>query len=246
MYSFTHNHYKEILQLALEKGYSFVSFNEVVNSNNNKFCLLRHDVDADLIAALKMARIENELGIRSTYFFMLRSPLYNLFSRDNYRMALEIIRLGHFVGLHFDEGFVEDKTQTEEIIRKELKILSVTLDTEITIFSVHQPSEEMIKNPIRLKNIINTYDFELFKDIFYLSDSNMTWKSHLPEEVFEKELFRKIQLLVHPMWWVGDGNQNTKQLWNKAIKNNHIMTMNQLISTERAFGEPRYFDFGNE
>lgn len=244
MYNFTLKHYSELLRLALDKGYSFLSFNEGINHSLEKFCLLRHDVDADLNAAYQMAKIEYEAGVRATYFFMLRSPVYNLFGRDNFKFAMKILELGHYMGLHFDEGFVEDKSQTERILRKELEILSSAFDTDISVFSVHQPSEEMIKKPIRLEKIINTYDFELLKDIFYFSDSNMIWKSYLPEEVFSRELFYKVQLLIHPMWWVGNGKQSTSELWDKAIMDNHYRSLKQIINTERAFGKPRYFDFG--
>lgn len=35
--------------------------------------------------------------------FMLRSPVYNLFSRANWHMASEILSYGHYAGLHFDQ-----------------------------------------------------------------------------------------------------------------------------------------------
>jgi hypothetical protein len=240
MYNFTLKQYRNILKIALSKGYSFLGFEEIKNSSVNKYCLLRHDIDADIHAALQMAKIEHELGIKSTYFFMLRSPVYNLFGRENFQMAIKIINLGHYVGLHFDEGFVINKSELPEKLINELKIFSIAFNTEVKVFSVHQPSVEMINNPIKLNNLINTYDYEYFKDIYYISDSNMIWKEFYPDELFEREIYTKIQMLIHPMWWVGNGSQNTEELWNKAIFENHIRSLKQIIKTERAFGPERY------
>ena len=49
-------------------GYRFVAFDEIQNYSENAGenvppkCLLRHDIDADISAALKMAKVENEEG----------------------------------------------------------------------------------------------------------------------------------------------------------------------------------------
>ena len=85
------NSYILMLEEALKTGYEFLTFKELnceLYSNANRTSnsgkvLLRHDIDGDIEAALKMASIENELEIRSTYFLMLRSPCYNLLSRTN-------------------------------------------------------------------------------------------------------------------------------------------------------------------
>ncbi len=40
---------------------------------------MRHDIDMDLEAALRLSSLENDLGVYSTYFFMVRCPLYKVF-----------------------------------------------------------------------------------------------------------------------------------------------------------------------
>jgi len=52
--------------------------------------LLRHDVDVDVGAALEMAKVEKSLGVSSTYFLMLRPPVYNLMSRHNHQAVKKI------------------------------------------------------------------------------------------------------------------------------------------------------------
>jgi hypothetical protein len=39
------------------------------NNNNNKLVVLRHDIDRKPKNALRMAELEYELGIQSTYYF---------------------------------------------------------------------------------------------------------------------------------------------------------------------------------
>jgi len=77
--------YRVFIEILKEVGYKFIPFDKrewerQALCHESSLCLLRHDVDADLAAAHDMATIENNLDIHSTYFVMMRSPLYNLFS----------------------------------------------------------------------------------------------------------------------------------------------------------------------
>lgn len=108
--TFNLNNYRDILVSAKRVGYQFIDFTSI-NLASQKLafdssqCLLRHDVDADLAAALIMAQIENKLGIASTYFIMLRSPLYNLMGSQNHLLVEKILGLGHAIGLHYGQEF---------------------------------------------------------------------------------------------------------------------------------------------
>jgi hypothetical protein len=68
--------------------------------------LLRHDVDQHPASALRMAAIEAELGVLSTWYFRWRTALPR---------AIETIRSnGHAVGLHYE-------TLTRELLRRDLR-----------------------------------------------------------------------------------------------------------------------------
>jgi len=62
---------------------------------NLKLIVLRHDVDRKIVNALRMAELEHDLGIRSSYYF-----------RHPYTFEPEIIAqiqsLGHEVGYHYE------------------------------------------------------------------------------------------------------------------------------------------------
>ena len=64
----------------------------------------RHDVDFDPECALKMAWLERELGVQSTYYVMARSEFYNPFAALTCKVFLQIHECGHQLGLHVDLG----------------------------------------------------------------------------------------------------------------------------------------------
>src|SRR4029077_14225466 len=60
-------HYRELLEAAKAGGYDWASFDRHPRPRD---LFLRHDVDLSLEAALELARVEHELGVRATYFLM--------------------------------------------------------------------------------------------------------------------------------------------------------------------------------
>ena len=238
--SFHKDAYKDMIRVALDSGYKFILFEEKEQAASDKFCILRHDIDADLKAAYEIALIENEMGVRSTYFLMIRSPLYNLFGRANHAFVEKILSLGHAIGLHYDEGFYPNTGMSlPELVDMEAKILSTMFKYQIKAVSFHQPGINVRENKIKIHTLINTYDKQDMEGVFYLSDSNMIWKGETPEMIFKNSLHQKVQILIHPMWWVGKGIETTEMLWDKAILDNIHRSLDQVIETERAFGSIR-------
>ena len=81
---FTYDGYTRLLRQLQGKGYEFASFSQSreLAREGKRFVLMRHDIDFDLEKAAEMARVEQREGVRATYFFMIRTEHYNLFSRD--------------------------------------------------------------------------------------------------------------------------------------------------------------------
>lgn len=70
---------------------------------------LRHDLDGDLIAAKQQAKIEHELGVKSSYYLLHTAPYYAILQNDVFMKNdvslsdyLEIQALGHELALHTD------------------------------------------------------------------------------------------------------------------------------------------------
>jgi hypothetical protein len=49
-----------------------------------------------------------------------------------------------------------------------------------------------------------------------------------------------VQLLIHPMWWIYD-EATTSLVWDRVIEENLIAAQEQLLATERAYGDRRRF-----
>ena len=61
-----------------------------------EFCICRHDVDADLANALRMAAADAAAGIRATYYFRMTRWLFKPPVIDR------ISRMGHEIGYHYE------------------------------------------------------------------------------------------------------------------------------------------------
>jgi hypothetical protein len=76
----------------------------------NRAVVLRHDVDRHVGAALRMARLESECGLASTYYFRATPVVFVP------EALVEVRRLGHEVGYHY-EVLAKARGNTEEAIR---------------------------------------------------------------------------------------------------------------------------------
>lgn len=102
MLEFSLEGYSELLSAFKNTGYSFCGFEEVDTrlAGGNPFVVLRHDIDVSLRLALEIARVEYALGAQATYFVLLRSPFYNILSRSNAEIMLQIQQYGHRIAPH--------------------------------------------------------------------------------------------------------------------------------------------------
>ncbi len=236
--------YATMLRSALDAGFHFCSFSQqTLHGNAEDYtCLLRHDVDADMHAAFIMAQEEHRIGIRTTYFVMLRSPLYNIMSRSSVRLLQRILELGHWLGLHYDQGFLPDShLSVTEWIQYEAETLEKMFHTDVTAISFHQPGATVLQGKVDTGKRINTYSPEHMSGIHYISDSNRIFNGALPQEIFTRRLFKKVQLLIHPLWWVYENEPTTESAWESALLTNFSQMQEQLLATERAYGPRREF-----
>jgi hypothetical protein len=241
MSSFTHQHYRHIMKSALQNGYKFISYTDLKHYliKPQNICLLRHDCDNDLSAALSIARIESEMGIRSTYFVMLRSAVYNLLSFPCKNIVKEIVSLGHWVGLHFDAQPYEHSESLDIAIHvdRERAWISGEFNVSVDVVSFHQPSLKILENKIKL-NCLNTYDRIDMAGIYYLSDSNMIWKEGCPSELFGQRSYLRLQLLLHPEWWTSR-EINLDQKWLMILFNQFDIIQGSLLEREATYNISR-------
>ena len=98
---FNYKSYEKLINLLRENNYKICSYHDY--ADYDKCVILRHDIDQSLEKSLEFAEFEKSLQVRSTYFILLTSDFYNIASLKNTRIITKIKRLGHNIGLHFDE-----------------------------------------------------------------------------------------------------------------------------------------------
>lgn len=197
---FTIKGYIQLLELLRDKGYNFCFYNE--SDLLEKCVILRHDVDLSIEKALQMAIIENSLGVKSTYFLLLSTNFYNVFSKQSFDKLQQIKNLGHEIGLHFDEKRYNISTIDEMkiYIEFELDILGKLLNDKVKVLSMHRPSKFILESDIQLDPIINSYSSKYFNKMKYISDSRMHWRED-PMETIKSNEFNKFHILTHPFWY---------------------------------------------
>jgi hypothetical protein len=235
--------YSAILKHARAEGFSFITFREKekVKGSNKKWCLIRHDVDTSLKCALEMGEIEAEHGVRATYFLMLRSPAHNLFSRYAFDAINRLKELGHEIALHFDGAHPATiNRDISDAVLEDVRTLSLLSNEEVKTVSFHQPSSDILKGDLKIQSMINTYNKSQMEGWYYCSDSNRVWKEHNALSVFEDNRYSKIQILIHPIWWMYS-DLPIEDVWDKAIVDNFRIMQQQFLDTEGAYGSERKF-----
>jgi hypothetical protein len=244
---FTRDRYQAILRAGRVAGYRFSAFDEVktVRSAQEKVCLLRHDCDNDLIAAARMAEIEADEGVSSTYFLMLRSVMYNLLAPPHTAMVRRILSLGHRLGLHFDESVVAHlrSEQVAAEVERERDLLRAEFGCSIGVVSFHQPGPRVLTGEIHL-GCINTYSRADMEGFHYTSDSNLAFRGGEPSELFSNSTHPWLHILIHPEWWTETATSLSEK-WNVMILNNIQIIQTSLLEREDTFHERRTVRIGD-
>lgn len=189
---FSLRHYEEILDGFKQSGYRW-SFFTGSPDQKEKRVYLRHDVDLALERALALSRVEHKKGFRSTYFIRTAAPFYNPFDPAFARIILELSRLGHQLGLHFEGEFARE---TE--ILKQVTMLQGYFPVR-PVVSLHRPPAS-VRNK-KFKHVISTYAPLFFSETKYLSDSGGKWREGCPCQWLKDSSPQNVQVLTHPIWW---------------------------------------------
>lgn len=233
---FTFGHYRRIIESGLGAGYKFITFDELATARETEryFCLLRHDCEGDLSAALRLGELEKDMGVISTYLVQLRSPLYNVLSRSYGHFIRELLDLGHRLGLHFDERSHSKATAAEiaDVVDSERAMLAAEFGVPIDIVSFHQPTERVLDNKIKLR-CLNTYDRRDMAGVGYLSDSNWRWRQN-PVDAFRLHTDARLQLLLHPECWT-DRSMSVEQKWRHVLRGNLEIAQETLLERETTY-----------
>lgn len=206
---FTYEAYRHLVGELKDHGYNITDYHYY--HEVEKPCILRHDIDQSPLKAVELAEVERTLGVTSTYFVLLTSDFYNVFSAENRDALHRIADMGHTIGLHFDEVAYRNIDVNQgtinnvgikliDKISREAKVLSDALGLEINIVSMHRPSKVCLKSDLKVPGMINSYGQEFFKGFKYLSDSRHRWREDVLKYIRE-ETYPRLHILTHAFWY---------------------------------------------
>ena len=195
---FTYNGYEGLIKSLQKVGYIFVDYHSY--EKLFRCVILRHDIDNSIEKAVQLAEIEAKLGVKSTYFVLMTSDFYNPASKKSLEGLRKIQKLGHEIGLHFDEMAYDGLEDVVSAIRKEAHLLSDILGTPITTVSMHRPSQKTLDANYEIPGMINSYGKVFFNDFKYLSDSRRRWREPVLD-IIKSGQYDRLHILTHAIWY---------------------------------------------
>jgi hypothetical protein len=210
---------------------------------SEKLVILRHDVDRKPENALRMAKLENDFGIISTYYIRMKKDVFKQ------GIIKEIANMEHEIGYHYE---VLDKAKGD--FEKAIEIFEEELEKFREVCEVKTAC--MHGNPFTPwinKDLWKKYDFKDFgivgepylsidyKNVLYLTDTGRKWDSRFSvkdvvnaniNQVIEKikstdDVIRLINkgdieqmcILAHPNRWSDSFGGWLRELVGQNIKN---------------------------
>jgi len=94
---FTLEIYKQLISELKKAGYSFQRVEDFIQKPVDRVVVLRHDVDLRKWAAIRLAKYEASIDIKSTYYFRIGQQSYSPI------IIKQIVDLGHEIGYHYED-----------------------------------------------------------------------------------------------------------------------------------------------
>jgi hypothetical protein len=245
MKAYSRGSYCHLLELALKKGYAVVGFREDEDVSGRRI-YLRHDVHSSFGPAVELAQVNRSLGLRGTFFLLLRSQSYNLFSPWVLNSVRGLYALGQRVAFHYvapsilptgDEELTALIVQDFETVRRQLP------EAE-PVFSWHNPTPELMNRGLTLQvpGLVNAYSTMFMKHIRYFSDSNMRYSVEEFEKIIAEDGHPAMHLLFHPDHWIPGGASVAEILgatWQYVIRDAELeMRQNRVYQALLPDGMP--------
>ena len=224
MRDFTLKSYRSLIEAFQHAGYRFQTFEEMLTAPvEGRVVVMRHDVDELAGNALKMARLEHELGARATYYF-------RVVKQSNVPEVIEeIARLGHEIGYHYEDLVLAEGDEQKAIQLFEEHLAYFRQYYPVRTISMHGSSSSKFDNRLLWKNR-HLSDYDLlgepylsldFHKVFYMTDTGFAWdggkyaardivesgfdlKFHATQQVvacIEQDNYpAKAMILAHTLW----------------------------------------------
>lgn len=237
---FTLAAHTQLLKELTARGYRFVTYADV--RPDQPHVIVRHDVDMDLDRAVMLAEEEARIGVQAHYYVLLRTEMYNIFSKRSNAALRRLMELGHQVGLHFDASlYPQDREILEAAAERECEILGSLLGKRVETITFHRPAPQLQGLAGLFAGRLHGYDPRFFSDIGYCSDSEGRWRFGHPLKHESIQAGRALQLVTHPIWWCALPGEKVE---NKLQR--FLLDVSQTITREVALNCKPYRAFLKE
>lgn len=217
--------YSQCLEKSIDLGYDHVRIKETINPLSERCLILRHDIEYSIDCAYRMAKLESEYGIKSSYYVLLHSKFYNPFTQDNTKKLLEIASMGHEIGLHYETYYFEDLSRsTVDGIIEDVKYLENMLNIKISSISQHRPARSSVVAELNEK-FIDSYQRKLIFEMYYISDSGCKWRNLNLYESIGTEA--QIHALIHPDYWGFNEDMSLPDIYRTIARENSQEIINE-------------------
>jgi hypothetical protein len=226
---FTPQIFTILLDSLCKNGYSFQSVEDFVTSPSAKVVILRHDVDRNAARSFIAARLENEIGIKGTYYFRIVNQ------SNNPDIIKKIAALGHEIGYHYEDYSFARGDADAAIVRFKENVDYFRSFYPVRTICVHG-SPMSAWNNLDLWKSYSYYDYGIiaepykdldFETILYLTDTGRKWNGfkvsfrdkvqqdkyselkkklkhtfNIIDAVRSDQLPDRLMLTVHPQRWI--------------------------------------------
>lgn len=217
---FTIKKYKELISALKDVGYEFITYAEYCEGlRADKLVVMRHDVDRSVERARRLAEVENEMGVKASYYFREK------FIGDD---VVCIASLGHEVGYHYEELVTEKGDVERAYVRFMRNVCALRELVDVKTITMHGAptsrfdSKEMWRVcDYKKLGLIGEPQFDVdWNDMFYLTDTGRSWNG-----VSRRDKVVEFKLIWEAKGWVYKTTDDViKAVRNGSFPNRVMMT----------------------
>jgi len=221
--TFTKKDYLHLINEIVKIGLPIQPLGECYRTDHMNVVSIRHDVDDNLPASVKMAELEESLSIVSTYFILNTAPYWGNLG------GLKHITRYHEIGWHNNAVAASRSTNYNlaHCISEPLKTLrrfapvvgtashgdQICHDMGFLNYYAFKECEPHKDFPNMLNERYSLHQFGLLYEAYhtghthYISDSGDVWQQDNAAVIADVKAKKaegipvKLQVLVHPQWW---------------------------------------------
>lgn len=215
---FTIKKYKELISALKDAGYEFVTYAEYCEGlRADKLVVMRHDVDRSVERARRLAEVENEMGVKASYYFREK------FIGDD---VVCIASLGHEVGYHYEELVMEKGDVERAYVRFMRNVCALRELVDVKTITMHGAPTSRFDS----KDMWRVYDYKKlgligepqfdidWNDMFYLTDTGRSWNG-----VSRRDKVLEFKLIWEAKGWIYEKTDDVIRALKEGSFPNRVM-----------------------